>query len=116
MFRRFRRGAAQRASKNRCAGLALAAARLECTCETRPGADPLRSGARAGAGIAPQTAAQTYARRADFKLTINSNLVGAWTGSAPASSPFKIRATYGAARLNRSTLSKPYAISPPSFA
>src|SRR5215208_6158702 len=51
-----------------------------------------------------------------FTFTISSNFVGAWTGSAPASSPFKIRATYGAARLNRSMLSKPYAISPPSFA
>ena len=30
--------------------MALAAARLEGTCETRPGTDPLRSGARAGAG------------------------------------------------------------------
>src|SRR5215207_1599534 len=28
-----------------------------------------------------------------FKLTISSNLLGAWTGSAPASSPFKILAT-----------------------
>jgi|tagenome__1003787_1003787.scaffolds.fasta_scaffold20976896_5 hypothetical protein len=37
-------------------GLALATARLEGTCKTRPGTDPLRSGARRG------PVAQTCAR------------------------------------------------------
>src|SRR5258706_5747916 len=51
-----------------------------------------------------------------LRLTTNSNLFGACTGSSPGLAPRRIRSTYVAARRNSSAVFTPYDIKPPSTA
>src|SRR6478736_10357149 len=51
-----------------------------------------------------------------LRLTTNSNVFGACTGSSPGLAPRRIRSTYVAARRNSSAVFTPYDINPPSTA